>query len=265
VRLPTYGFVLLAALLCLIAAAAPAADYLFSFGPGGAKLNLDRDDNKTAFGSMLELLRDFHGNHGFRFVLSGSDAPHCEAQSDCGALFMKRVQAVIDAIDAQPDDRKLSNDVEWRRGNGEPGAAEQQDSLQLRIAVLGSRSVSPRCPFLLEINDPRLPSSDGHQDWLNISGLGEVYITSAAQIRVRGADSSGVLAVKQWQARDLLAGNDTAEVPIGALATGPDLPRKRDVGEALDTWPTSAAQDEARRLAECTLHFILRPSRYDKH
>jgi hypothetical protein len=268
--------VLLALLLVGIAPSAFAAPYLFVFVAGSAKLSRDLPDNQIALTSLLELLSDFHGAGGFHFVIEGTVPSSCAPASDCDGLLVSRVNSLIDSVDHLGEDARLSRDLSWRRV---PEANLPADTLRISVSADAPKPLSPDCPYVLEISDPRLPSSDSHQDWLNVNGIVDIHVTPAAQIRVHTADAAGNLSVKQgvasaerelvasapraeWRAGDLLGAAGIAEIRFGnPELTSASVPRKRDVAESSGTWPTGADRETARRLAECDVRLLLRPSR----
>lgn len=261
-----------------LASSAPmptAANCDFIFRPGSPELNLDAGGNRIALKSLVELLADFNGVQGFRFVIAGATAADCEPINDCDALLVSRVNSITDAIDGASGAR-LSQNLTWRRR----AAGElPTDILKVFLENDASKTQSPTCPYVLEINDPRLPSSASHQDWLNVSGLVEVRLTERAQIRVRTADEGAKLTVRQrlggderelasnvlrgqWQADKLLGDAAVTDLRfVRAESAGAEPGRQRDVAESSDDWPSASEEDAARRRERCEVRLLRRPSR----
>jgi hypothetical protein len=272
--------------LCSLASFAPAADYAFSFSPGDARFNLEHGNNRGTFEAMISLLRDFHGAGGFNFILTGNDADHCQSSSLCNAaaLLEKRVNAITSEIGSRKADENLALDLKWQAAETARDAMAE-DLVRLQVSNHDPRSLSPHCPFILEVIDPRLPSSAGHQDWVNMSGVAQIYLTAGASIRIRSADPATAADVSvrqvlgkqtrdlapkgqsaQWQASELLSDSGSADLQVSTIsadiaatpAVSSLAARKRDVSEASEPLPGPGPGPVAGQPEGCEIRLLLR-------
>jgi hypothetical protein len=247
-----------------------AAEYYLRFGPGDAALDLSRQDNARALQPLLHLLEDFHEASGLRLTLVGADPDGCRERADCVAiqLLKSRVDAVVSAIQHQGLAR-LTTDLHW---NIAPGHSLDADSLRLELDVDGDVTMSPACPYIVEIRDARLPPASDGREWINAGGLSELRITPAGEVRIRDAASPTewvpiykVIAGRPGQpvtadirtgmaVNTLLASDGTADVQVGneRVAAASD---RRDVGAETDDWPR---QSQVKHTAHaCVLRVSL--------
>jgi hypothetical protein len=214
-----------------------AGSYVFVFATGSASFNPRLSDNQTTLQAVLALLSDFRDGQGFRFVIEGALAARCAPSSDCEALLVSRINSLTDAINQADGGAGLSDGLGWRRA---PNDSVPPDTLRLALEPKAAKPLSPKCPVVLEISDPRLPSWGSHQDWLNVSGMVEIPVTPLAEVRVHAVDGAPNVSARQrlvteqreliahareaqWRAVELLGSSGVAEIRFTNDA--PDAPR----------------------------------------
>ncbi len=253
-----------------------AAQYAFIFEKASGQFVPELADNRTTLAALHSLLEDYATARGLQFVLVGELPADCPATSDCpGAILLRqRAQAITSQLMLQPDGATLVAMLQWR---AVPPATAHIEGLRLRVQPVTPTDFSDRCPYQLEVTDPRLPSlltaGDDNQGWVGIQGLAAIPITEGAAIRVRAAHPafssativaseslsdhdveliSGPLQV-QWSAEQLEWSDDGADVVIEGGA------QPRDIGNVILPWNGDSGRqaDNTTSTKGCRLHFVL--------
>lgn len=270
-----------AALLALChAMSAGSAEYVLTFRKESARFEPDLADNRRSFTALVSLLQDFGSQPSLHIVLAGELRPACSAAPDCEALLLNRVEALATQIMDRSGGPAWIRALRWR---GIPGTAAPVEGLRLRLLSDGTPLFSARCPYQVELADPRLPPLLGavpaRFEWVTVQGPAAVPITIDAQLRVRSAarveitawESYGDarlplgsgLSQAQWTARQLKWHANLADVIVtgppedaGAHVPGADRrpPLERmDVGDELLDLPMGPLAPPPAAVSGCHL------------
>lgn len=263
---------------------AVAEDYRFTFGPGDARFDPALAQNRAAVAATLRLLREFADAGGVRFVLVGEE--------ETGTLVRQRVEAVAAELTATSADPDLATRLQWQatpvvRG---PGHVE---GLSLMLRVEATVPSSTRCPYQVQIADPRLPPvitrAHTEVEWVPAVGLAAIPVSPQGSVRILSGDAaagdgfftaveilpqgpvrlqSGV-SQAQWQVTRMTWDSGAADVRIDPGSSRSEIVaadadsgvHKRDIGNVVQDWkpPQDTHAGGAGPMQACDFHFVLSP------